>query len=175
MQTLRKALSVAALAAAVGLWIGLASAAADNAGSGAPSVSWPNALPKSGAAAAPAPASAPAAPAVQQAQAGAEGGGSAAGGGGAGSASGGGQGAQGGRGRGGMGGTAGYGSIVDAGSVLIALTPSQQLIVFEPSDKGFKQLAKYKVSDTPTFAYPVLAGNRIFIKDRDTLALWTIE
>ena len=84
MQTLRKALSVAGLAAAVGLWIGLASAAADNAGSGAPSVSWPNALPKSGAAAtAPAPASAPAAPAIQQAQAGAEGGGSAAGGGGA--------------------------------------------------------------------------------------------
>jgi outer membrane protein assembly factor BamB len=83
-----------------------------------------------------------------------------------------------GRGRGGRrggGGSNGYGSIVDAGPVLVALTPGSQLIVFEPSDKGFKQLAKYKVSDTPTYAYPVLAGNRIFIKDRDTLTLWTIE
>jgi outer membrane protein assembly factor BamB len=78
-------------------------------------------------------------------------------------------------GRGGGGGSNGYGSVVDAGPVLVALTPSSQLIVFEPSDKGFKQLAKYKVSDTPTYAYPVLAGNRIFIKDRDALTLWVIE
>ena len=64
---------------------------------------------------------------------------------------------------------------MDAGPVLVALTPSSQLIVFEPSGKGFKQLAKYKVSDTPTYAYPVLTGNRIFIKDRDALTLWVIE
>jgi outer membrane protein assembly factor BamB len=83
-----------------------------------------------------------------------------------------------GRGRGGRrggGGANGYGSIVDAGPVLFALTPASQLTVFEPSDKGFKQLAKYKVSETPTYAYPVLSGNRIFIKDRDALTLWTIE
>jgi outer membrane protein assembly factor BamB len=82
-----------------------------------------------------------------------------------------------GRGRGGRGGGAsnGYGSIVDAGPVLIALTPSSQLIVFEPRDKAFKQLAKYKVADTPTFAYPVIAGNRIFVKDRNSVILWMIE
>jgi outer membrane protein assembly factor BamB len=69
----------------------------------------------------------------------------------------------------------GYGSIVDAGSVLLALTPSAELIVFEPNGKEFKQLAKYKVATTETYAYPVVAGNRLFIKDRETLTLWTID
>ena len=78
-------------------------------------------------------------------------------------------------GGGGMGGGAGYGSIVDAGSVLVALTPSAQLVVFEPNGKEYKQLASYKVADGGTHAYPVLSGNRIFIKDRDSVTLWTVE
>jgi outer membrane protein assembly factor BamB len=82
----------------------------------------------------------------------------------------------GGRGRGGMGGgRGGYGSIVDAGPVLFALTPSAELVVFAPSDKEFKQLAKYKIGDSDTYAYPVIAGNRIYVKDRSNLILWTIE
>jgi outer membrane protein assembly factor BamB len=78
-------------------------------------------------------------------------------------------------GMGGMGGTAGYGSIVDAGSVLFALTPSSQLVVYEPSDKEFKKLASYKVADKATYAYPVVTGNRIYIKDKDSVTLWTVE
>jgi len=69
----------------------------------------------------------------------------------------------------------GYGSIVDAGPVLLALTPSAQLIVFEPGGKEFKQLASYKLSNTQTHAYPVVSGNRIFIKDKDAVILWTVE
>jgi outer membrane protein assembly factor BamB len=78
-------------------------------------------------------------------------------------------------GGGGMGGGAGYGSIVDAGSVLVALTPSAQLVVFEPNGKEYKQLASYKVAEGGTHAYPVLSGNRIFIKDKDSVTLWTVE
>jgi outer membrane protein assembly factor BamB len=86
-----------------------------------------------------------------------------------------GQGGRGGRGGGGrLGGGGGYGSIVDAGSVLLALTPSSRLIVFEPSDKEFKQLASYKIADSQTYAYPVVAGNRIYVKDQDSVILWTI-
>src|SRR5262249_54161464 len=55
-----------------------------------------------------------------------------------------------------MGGQGGYGSVVDAGPVLMALTPSSQLVVFEPNDKEFKKLASYKVADSPTYAYPVV-------------------
>ena len=60
-------------------------------------------------------------------------------------------------------------------SVLLALTPSAQLVVFEPGDKEFKQLARYKVSADQTHAYPVASGNRIFIKDKDSVTLWTVE
>ncbi|HTU90825.1 MAG TPA: PQQ-binding-like beta-propeller repeat protein [Gemmataceae bacterium] len=78
-------------------------------------------------------------------------------------------------GGGGRGSRPGYGSIVVAGPVLFALNPSAQLVVFEPSDKSFKQLAKYKVGERDTYAYPVVAGNRVYVKDRDSLILWTIE
>ena len=73
------------------------------------------------------------------------------------------------------GGRPGYGSIMDAGPVLLALTPAAQLTVFEPSDKKFEQLASYKVADSDTYAYPVVAGNRLFVKDKDALTLWTLE
>ena len=45
----------------------------------------------------------------------------------------------------------------------VALTPAGELIVFEPSDKEFKKLAKYKVADGGTYAYPIVAGNRVFV------------
>lgn len=75
----------------------------------------------------------------------------------------------------GTGGRGGYGSIVDAGSVLLALTPKSQLVVFEPTDKQYTELATYKVAEKPTYAYPVVAGKRIFIKDQDSVTLWTLE
>jgi len=78
-------------------------------------------------------------------------------------------------GGGGMRADAGYGSIVDAGSVLMALIPSGQLLIIGPSGTEFKQLASYKVSDKPTYAYPIVAGNRIYIKDKDSVTLWTVE
>ena len=74
-----------------------------------------------------------------------------------------------------MGGGGGFGSIVAAGNVLFALTPSAQLVVFDPGSKEFKPLAKYQVSTGSTHAYPVVSGNRIFIKDKDSVTLWTVE
>jgi outer membrane protein assembly factor BamB len=94
----------------------------------------------------------------------------AAGAGAGGQAGGGGPRRGGGGGRGG-----GYGSLVDAGKAILALTPSSQLVVFEPSGKEFKKLASYKVAESQTHAYPVTSGNRIFIKDKDSVILWAVE
>ena len=82
----------------------------------------------------------------------------------------------GGRGRmgGGMGRATGYGSIVDAGSSLLVLSPSSELIVVQPGEKYTEQ-AKIKVSDTATYAYPVVSGNRMFLKDQNSVALLTTE
>jgi outer membrane protein assembly factor BamB len=69
----------------------------------------------------------------------------------------------------------GFGSIVDAGAVLLALTPKGDLTVFEPSDKEFKKLTGYKVTETETYAYPVPAGKGLFVKDKDAVTLWTTD
>jgi outer membrane protein assembly factor BamB len=67
----------------------------------------------------------------------------------------------------------GYGSIVDAGPVLLALTPASQLIAIQPGDKAYTELARIKVASTPTYAHPIVSGKRVFIKDQDSLTLYT--
>ncbi len=73
------------------------------------------------------------------------------------------------------GGRGGFGSVVDAGSVLLGLTAKSQLTVFQPSDKEYTEVASFKVADKQTYAYPVVAGNRVFVKDLDSVTLWTID
>jgi outer membrane protein assembly factor BamB len=84
---------------------------------------------------------------------------------------------EGGRKRGGRGGggRGGFGSVVDAGSVLFALTPASELIAFQPGEKAYAELARLKVAGSATHAHPVVSGNRIFIKDQDSVTLWTIQ
>ena len=65
--------------------------------------------------------------------------------------------------------------MVYAGSVLMALPSSGDLIVFAPSGKEFTELAQIKVADTACYGFPVVAGNRIFVKDQDSLTLWEIK
>jgi outer membrane protein assembly factor BamB len=67
------------------------------------------------------------------------------------------------------------GSVLDAGSVLLALTSDTFLVAFKPGDKGYEELARIKVAETPTWSIPIIAGNRVFVKDRDSLTLLTFE
>ena len=67
------------------------------------------------------------------------------------------------------------GTVYDAGTVLLALTSDSNLVVFKPNDKEYAELAHYKVADSPTWACPIIAGNRVFVKDKDSVTLWTIE
>jgi outer membrane protein assembly factor BamB len=69
----------------------------------------------------------------------------------------------------------GYGSVLDAGSVLLALTPKSQLYVIQPGDKAYTELASVKVADSAAYAYPVISGNRIFIRDLDSVALLILD
>ena len=69
----------------------------------------------------------------------------------------------------------GFGAIVHAGSTLLALSSNSELVAFAPSDKQFTELARIKVADTSTYAHPVIAGNRIFVKDQDAVTMWTIK
>ncbi len=39
---------------------------------------------------------------------------------------------------------------------------------------GFEPVARHVVADSPTWAQPAISGDRIFVKDVDTLTLWTL-
>jgi outer membrane protein assembly factor BamB len=67
------------------------------------------------------------------------------------------------------------GVILDAGSVMLGLTSSSDLLAIEPSKTAYKEQAKYKVADTPTYAVPIIDGNKVYVKDRDSISLWVIE
>jgi len=72
-------------------------------------------------------------------------------------------------------GPSGFGSVLEAGSVVMALTQSSDLIVFEPDAKSFVELARIKVADAPTLAYPIISGDRMFIKDQNSIALLNLD
>ena len=68
-----------------------------------------------------------------------------------------------------------FGAVLDAGACLLALPSNSELIAFKPANKAYEELARIKVSDTPVYATPVVAGNRIFVKDQESVSLLTLE
>ncbi len=72
-------------------------------------------------------------------------------------------------------GSGGFAAILDAGSVMLALPSNSELIAFAPSDKEYTELARIKVADAASYAHPVISGNRIYVRDEQTLAMWIIE
>jgi outer membrane protein assembly factor BamB len=62
-------------------------------------------------------------------------------------------------------------AIVDTGDVFLALSTGSDLVVFTADNK---ELARYKVAETPTWAHPVVSGKSIFVKDRTKLTQWTL-
>jgi outer membrane protein assembly factor BamB len=70
---------------------------------------------------------------------------------------------------------AGNASITRSGNLLFVLTDEGKLMVARADTAGFEPLKTYTVATSATWAPPVIAGNRIFVKDVDTLALWTLN
>ena len=68
------------------------------------------------------------------------------------------------------------GSILNAGSVLLALTSDMRLVAFQPSNREYAELAKYRVAETETWSVPIIVRNRVYVRDKGgSLTLWTIE
>jgi len=61
-------------------------------------------------------------------------------------------------------------AIINAGQVLLFLTNDANLIVLPMNAKEYAPVAQYTVATSPTWAHPVVAGNRILVKDETTLA-----
>ena len=69
----------------------------------------------------------------------------------------------------------GFAAMLDAGSCLLALPSTSELIAFKPDAGQYGELARIKVAETATYAHPVVAGNRIYVKAQETLTLYTME
>ena len=68
-----------------------------------------------------------------------------------------------------------FGSIVDTGDALVALPEKSGLVVFKPNRDRYEEIARLNVSSTPVYAHPVLIGNRVFVRDAESVALWIID
>jgi outer membrane protein assembly factor BamB len=70
---------------------------------------------------------------------------------------------------------AGNAAIVRAGDMVLSLQDDGQLVVFRSGGTGFEQVKKYTVADSETWTQPTIIGNRVFVHDVSTLALWTLN
>lgn len=52
---------------------------------------------------------------------------------------------------------------------------TSNLVVFKPEEKAYNEVAVLKVGESPTYSYPLLAGNRLFVKDKESLTLMIIK
>jgi outer membrane protein assembly factor BamB len=68
-----------------------------------------------------------------------------------------------------------FSTIVDCGTVIIGLASTGNLIVLKPDEKAYTELAKYKVSETPIYAYPIISGKNIYIKDAESLIMYKVK
>ena len=66
-------------------------------------------------------------------------------------------------------------SFVKAGDLMFLLDDNAELIVARSNRTKFEPLKTYVVADSATWAQPAISGNRVFIKDVLSLALWTVN
>ncbi|MFP6583959.1 MAG: PQQ-binding-like beta-propeller repeat protein [Candidatus Hydrogenedentota bacterium] len=68
-----------------------------------------------------------------------------------------------------------FGSIVYTESALFALPSNGVLTIYEPSGTHYSRLAQYPISDSPTYAHPVVSGDRVYIQDQNTVTAWAFR
>ena len=66
-------------------------------------------------------------------------------------------------------------ALVRAAKLLFVLKNDAELVIARPSPTSFEVVRRYTVAESPTWAMPVVDGNRIFVKDVETLTLWTVS
>jgi len=64
-------------------------------------------------------------------------------------------------------------AILHAGDTLFMLKDDAELLIANATANAFEPVKRYTLADSATWAQPTIAGNRIFVKDTASLALWT--
>ncbi len=66
-------------------------------------------------------------------------------------------------------------AIVRAGELVFSLEADGELGIFRGGPTAFEEVRRYKGAESDTWTQPVIAGNRLLVKDVSTLALWTVN
>ncbi|MEO8682527.1 MAG: PQQ-binding-like beta-propeller repeat protein [Vicinamibacterales bacterium] len=66
-------------------------------------------------------------------------------------------------------------AMLRVGNQIFALKDDAELLVLSASRVAFEPVHRYTVADSPTWAQPTISRNRIYVKDLNTLALFTVE
>ena len=66
-------------------------------------------------------------------------------------------------------------AVVRSGNLWFALDTLAELKVVRANPKQFEVLKRYTVADSATWAQPVLAGQKILVKDLSTISLWSAQ
>jgi outer membrane protein assembly factor BamB len=66
-------------------------------------------------------------------------------------------------------------AIVTTGTLLFLLKDDAELVIARPNRSSFEVVRRYTVADSPTWAHPLVDGNRLFVKDAESLTLWTVS
>jgi outer membrane protein assembly factor BamB len=65
-----------------------------------------------------------------------------------------------------------FATLADCGDVLIGLPQTANLLVFKPNNKAYTEVARYKVSETSIYAFPLITNTGIYIKDAESLTFY---
>lgn len=69
-------------------------------------------------------------------------------------------------------------AVARAGNLIFSLENDGELVIFRASRTAFEPVKRYRVAPEEmfsTWSQPAISGNRIFIKDASTVALWTLN
>ncbi len=70
---------------------------------------------------------------------------------------------------------AGNAAIVRTADLLFVLKDDGQLMVARNTPGTLEPIKTYTVADSATWPAPAISGNRFFVKDISTIALWTVN
>jgi outer membrane protein assembly factor BamB len=68
-----------------------------------------------------------------------------------------------------------HASILNVGTTILSLEEDGELLVVPHSRTEFAPVQRYELADSATWTLPTISGNRLFVKDIESLTLWTVE
>jgi outer membrane protein assembly factor BamB len=64
---------------------------------------------------------------------------------------------------------------LNLGKYILALPATGNMIVYEANPAKFTEVVTYDVADTEVYSHPVLAGDKIYVKDAEMFTCWSVK